>query len=177
MGGCRSVWLSLVVLTMAGCAAGAPQTASMLGNTPWPPPGYRHTIDTGVVRQYWNCTRPEPNVLRVDGVVANVWSSQPARYLRWDLVGVDSGGRTLSSAEIKSAVAELSSNTYTTFQINLQAAGGETRFDLHYEYQFQERGHSPMVATLDWDGPVLLAQATQRFFVRDACGESQHLVR
>ncbi len=173
----RSAWCGVVVIVAAGCAAGGASTPTMLGNIQWPPTEYQHTIDTGVVRQYWNCTRPEPNVLRVDGVAANVWSSQPPRYLAWDLAGVDAAGRTVSSAEAKSTVIELPSNTYTTFQINLRTAGDETRFDLHYEYQFQDRGHTPMVSALDWDGPVLLAQVTQRFFVRDACSDSQHLAR
>ena len=115
--------------------------------------------------------------MRVDGVAANVWSSQPPRYLAWDLVGVDAADRTVSSAEAKSAVIELPTNTYTTFQIDMRTTGSETRFDLHYEYQFQDGGHTLMISALDWDGPVLLAQVTQRFFVRDACSDSQHLAR
>jgi hypothetical protein len=175
--GLRTACFGVVAIVAAGCAAGGASTPTMLGNVQWPPSGYRHTIDTGVVRQYWNCTRPEPDVVRVEGVAANVWSSQPPRYLTWDLVGVNAADRTVSSAEAKSAVVELPSNSYTTFQINLRTAGGETRFDLHYEYQFQDRGHNRMLSALDWDGPVLLAQATQRFFVRDACSDSQHLAR
>lgn len=173
----RSACLAIVGIVVAGCATGEPQTATMLGHIQWPPTEYQHTISTGVVRQYWNCTRPEPNVVRVDGVAGNVWSSQPPRYLAWDLVGVDAAGRTVSSAETKSAVIDLPTNTYTTFHIDLRTAGDETRFDLHYEYQFQGRGHNPMLSALNWDGPVLLAQVTQRFFVWDACSDTQHLAR
>ena len=170
-------FLVLVGIVMSGCVAGGPPTAAMLGNVPWPPPEYKHTISTGAIRQYWSCTRPEPNVVRLNGVAANVWSSQPVRYLVWELVGVNADGRTLTSAQVKSAAVELTTNTYTTFEIDLRTAGGEARFDLHYEYQFQDRGHNTMFAALDWDGPVLMAQATQRFYVLDACSDSQHLAR
>jgi hypothetical protein len=116
--------------------------------------------------------------MRVDGVVANVWSSQPVRYLAWELVGVDAAGRTLDSAQVKAPVFDLPTNTYTPFQIDLRMGGGEARFDLYYEYQFQDGGHNtPLFSALAWDGPVLLAQANQRFTVRDACGETQHLAR
>jgi hypothetical protein len=171
----RGACLGLLGIVAAGCAAGGPPTAAMLGNIPWPPPEYRHTISTDAVRQYWNCTRPEHNVVRVDGLAANMWSSQPVWYLTWELVGIDAAGRTVSSMQVKSPAIELTTNTYTPFHIELRTSGGETRFDLYYEYQFQDQGHNLMFSALDWDGPVLLAQATQRFFVRDACSESQHL--
>ncbi len=153
MHGFREVGLSLVALAVAGCAAGAQPTVNMLGTIPLPPAEYRHTISTDAIRQYWNCTRPTPNMVRLNGVVANVWNSQPIRYLAWDMVGVDTAGRTLESTRVTAAVFELLTNTYTPFQIDLRVGGGEARFDLYYEYEFQHRGHHrPMFSALDWGG-------------------------
>jgi len=164
-------------IAVSGCVASGPPAAILLGNIQWPPVEYKHTVGTSAIRQYWNCTRPEPNVLRLNGMVANQWSGQPVQYMAWDLVGVNAAGRTLTSAQVKSEAIQLPTNTYATFQIDLRTTGSEARFDLYYEYQHQERGHGTVLASLDWDGPVLMAQPTQRFFVLDACSATQHLVR
>lgn len=169
--------LVLLGTALSGCVAGGPPPAAMLGNIQWPPSEFKHTVATGAIRQYWSCTRPEPNLMRLEGIVANEWSGQPVQYLAWDLVAVDAAGRTLASEQVKSAAVQLATNMYTRFQIDLRTTGGEARFDLYYEYQYQDRGHSPRLAALDWDGPVLMAQQTQRFFVLDACSDTQHLVR
>jgi len=150
----------------------------MLGKIQWPPSEYRHTVSTTALRQYWNCARPTPDVMRLDGLAANLWNAQPVKFMEWSLAGVDKDGRTVSSTTVEAKVLQLMTNQYTTFQIELRTTGAEAQFDLYYTYQFWDSGRdSPPVASLDWDGPVLLAQQNARFFVLDACSDTQHLVR
>jgi hypothetical protein len=149
----------------------------MLGKIQWPPAEYRHTVETTAIRQYWNCTRPETNVMRLDGLAANLWNAAPVKFLEWTLEGVDKDGRSLSSATVESKVIQLATNQFTQFQIDLRTVGSEARFDLYYTYQFFDTGRDRWEASLHGDGPVLLAQRNVRFFVLDACSDTQHLVR
>ncbi len=162
---------------LSACAEGGPQSGLSIGKIQWPPTDYKHTVSTTAIRQYWNCTRPAPDVMRLDGLVANMWNNQPVGYLEWQFVGVDKDGHTVSSASAASQVLQLYTNQYTTYQIDLRTTGVEARFDLYYQYRFFEGDHNKLEASLDWDGPVLFAQQNKRWFVLDACSDSQHLAR
>ena len=173
----RCVLLLSLGVTLSACAADRPGTAHMLGQIAWPPREYRHTVETTAIRQYWNCTRPDAGVMRLDGLAANLWNAQPVKFLEWTLVGVDKDGRSLSSATVESEVIQLATNQFTSFQIDVRTEGAEARFDLYYTYQFTDSGRDTWEASLAWAGPVLLAQRNVRFFVFDACSDTQHLVR
>ena len=172
----RALLLGLT-LALSACAGPQVDSARMLGQVAWPPTEYRHTVETTAIRQYWNCLRPTAGVLRLEGIAANLWNAQPVKFLEWTLAGVDQDGRTISSATVESQAIQLFTNQFTTFQMDLRTAGSETRFDLYYRYQFRDSGRDSWVAGLDRDGPVLLAQQNVQFHVRDACSETQHLVR
>ena len=171
------VFLLALAVTLSACAAGYDQ-AQPLGKIQWPPAEYRHTVSTTALRQYWNCSQPAGDVMRLDGLAANLWNDQPVKFMEWTLAGVDKDGRTVSSATIGAKVLQLWANQYTTYQIALRTTGTETRFDLYYTYQFWDNGKDAVpLAALDWDGPVLLAQQNARWYVLDACSDTQHLAR
>jgi hypothetical protein len=125
---------------------------------------------------YWNCVRPEPGVLRVEGVAQNPWSSQEVRFLETELVGVDSQGRTVSYAKGAAQDILIRTNQFSPFQMTLRPAGSELRFDLYYEYRFQDVEEMARLAGPLVGAPRLLAQM-QRFLARDACSETQHRAR
>jgi hypothetical protein len=131
---------------------------------------------------YWNCAQPDPGSLRVQGVAVNPWSDQPVQFQGFDVVGVDARGHTVSSARIDARDILLRTNQQAPFTIDVRAAGTEARFDLYYQYLFQDQGHTPFFTRAAWDGavpsrkpPVLLAW-TNQFMVRDACSPTEHLV-
>lgn len=173
---CLMLWSVLGILLCA-CAADRTLMASGQERTPYPPPGYGHMVQSSHVAIYWNCARPEPGVVQLGGVAFNPWSSQPVRFLEVELVGVDSRERTVSAAGTKAPDIEILTNQSTSFQLSLRAIGGESRFDLYYRYLFQDGGRDGLVASLAWDGPILLANSQKQFRVRDACSETQHRVR
>ena len=175
MWGVRLLFVVLMGLALAACAADQSRGASGMAATPYPPSGYRHTVASDAVALYWNCARPDSAVVQVSGVAFSPWSSQPVRFLELELVGVDSADRTISEVGTKARDIQLWTNQSTPFQLELRTAGGETRFDLYYRYQFQDRGHTPREASLAWDGPILLVQQMQ-FRVWDACSETLHRV-
>jgi len=182
----------LLGFALSACVSSEPPAAFTLGQIQWPPLDYKHTVSTGAIRQYWNCLQPEPDLVRLDGIVANQWNGQPVKFLEWELVGVNGAGRAVSGAKVESKAILLMTNQYTQYQIDLRTSGTEVRFDLYYQYKFDTRSHRSIDASLDWDGPVhfaqqtidarpawdgpvLFAQQNQRFFVLDACSDSQHL--
>lgn len=165
-----------VGVALSGCTADGSFPGSATQATPYPPPGYSHTIQSSAVVLYWNCARPAPNVVELSGLAFNPWQSQPVRDLEIELVGVDSRDRTVSAATVEAPDYQILTNQSTPFQLQLRTAGGESRLDLYYRYKFQDGGRDWIVAGPGWDGPILLAQQVQ-FRVRDACSETQHRVR
>jgi hypothetical protein len=168
--------LFLLGIALSACAADGMLGASSTGATPYPPPGYSHTVQTPHVALFWNCTRPESGVLQLAGLAMNPWSNQPIRFLEFEFVGVRGEERTVSEAKAEARDIQLFTNQSTPFRLDLRLTGSEDRFDLYYRYRFQEGDHSPRIVMAAWDGPMLLAQVT-RFRVRDACSDTQHLVR
>jgi hypothetical protein len=144
---------------------------------PYPPPGYSHRVDSSQVSLFWNCARPEGGLAQIVGIAANPWSTQPVQFLALELVGVDARGYSVSEAKTSAPDIQLNTNQSTPFQIAVRIAGTEARFDLYYEYRFQDRGHSPRLSRIAWTDPFMLAQGMTRFLVRDACSETQHLNR
>jgi hypothetical protein len=173
--GIRFALSVLVGIALSGCAADGSFTGSAPQATPYPPPGYSHTVQSSAVALYWKCARPEPTVIEVSGLAFNPWSSQPVRSLELELVGVDSRERTVSEVGAEARDTQILTNQSTPFHLRLQTAGSESRLDLYYRYKFQDGGRHRMLAGLAWDGPILLAQQVQ-FRVRDACSETQHRV-
>ena len=176
MRGIRFALSVLVGIALSGCAVDGSFMGSAPPATPYPPPGYNHTIQSSAVALYWNCTRPEPAVVEVSGLAFNPWSSQPVRSLELELVGVDSGERTVSEVGAEARDMQILTNQSTPFHLRLRTAGSESRLDLYYRYKFQDGGRDRMLASLAWNAPILLAQQVQ-FRVRDACSETQHRVR
>jgi len=163
-------------LTVSACAMDESLRTSAKEATPYPPPGYNHTVQSSDVALYWNCARPDAAVVQVSGVAFNPWASQPVRFLELELVGVDSGERTVSEVGAEARDMQILTNQSTPFHLRLRTAGSESRLDLYYRYKFQDGGRDRMLASLAWNAPLLLAQQVQ-FRVRDACSETQHRVR
>lgn len=173
----RIVPLVLLAIGLSACAADGTLQLPAAAFTPYPPPGYTHHVGNAHVDLYWNCMRPEPGILQVAGLAFNPWGDQPILFLEFEFVGVGGNERTVSSAKTEARDLQLLTGQSTPFQLDLKTAGSEARFDLYYQYRFQEGDHNRIVAGPFAGGRFLLAQATQRFMVRDACSESQHRVR
>jgi hypothetical protein len=139
-----------------------------------------HRVSTAEVVLYWNCTRPEPGAVRLDGVVYSPYFSD-VRFMEFDLVGLDAQDAVVSHVTGDLPDIQIRTNQTSPFRLDLRTAGTEARFDLFYRYRSQGNLRSeesrPVLVAADL-GPEarLLAQATTRqFMVRDACSETQHL--
>lgn len=177
MSGLRTWLLILLGIGVSACAADGSLRLPAESAAPYPPPGYKHRVASSHVELYWNCSNPEPNLLRLDGVAVNPWSDQPVRFLEFELAGVSANERTVSEAKAEARDIQIFTNQSSPFRMDLRMAGGEVRYDLFYQYRFQDGDHYPVAARLVSMGPFLLAQRTNRFMVRDACSETQHLAR
>lgn len=174
MTGIRGGLLVLLGMGLWGCAAGGTMPFPAMASASYPPPDYAHRVESSAVALYWNCAQPEPGHLQMAGVAFNPWSSQPVRFLEFDLVGVDDHEGTVSGAKAEARDLQIFTNQSTPFQLDLRTAGTEVRFDLYYQYIFQDRGHGVVVSGPLPPGSFHLVQQTNRFLVRDACSETQH---
>lgn len=166
----------LLAFALVGCATDGMHSSSMIGAEPYPPPGLPHRVASSHVELYWKCDPANPGEMQVQGMARNPWSPQEVRFLEFDLVGVDRDGRDVSQAHAEAPNFLLGTNQVTRFQIALRTTGKEARYDLHYQYRFQELEE---MAALVAGPPVYprVAQSSVRFMIRDACSDTQHLAR
>jgi len=193
----KRIWLNragllvLLGVSLAACAEeGGLALRTTSPTTPYPPPGFAHEASSPAVQLFWNCTRPAPDTLLLDGVAFNPWSGADIRFLEFNLVGVDSRGYTVTEAKAAARDLILGMMGSTPFQLALRPTGSETRFDLFYQYEFQEPGDTgsasqnaalptgaPPVRLVS-SAPFLLAQAPPiRFMVWNVCSETMHRAR
>ncbi len=156
----RQPWLlGVVSVCLAACSTVGTLQAptSSPGNSP---AAYTHRVGTADVEIYWNCSRPAPNVLEMDGMVQNV-GGRTVHFMKLNLVGVDPRGVTVTQATTSLPDIALWINQTSPFHMRLQTIGSEVRFDLYYKY---------------YPGGPRFGFA-HREYVRDACSPTQHLNR
>lgn len=153
----HSLLIAVLGLGLAACTS----LASSQQSSVYPPATFSHRIGTSHVLLYWNCVRPEPDLLRVDGVVQNAYATE-IRYPEVKLVAWNAEGRVVSAAQATTDVFVLRTNQISPFRVNLRTTGKELRFDLFYG---PEGGSSRGVAP-----------AGIPLMVRDVCSETQNRI-
>lgn len=184
----RAGFLVLLVIGLAACATEGEPWLPTAEPTPYPPLGFAHQASSLAVELFWNCTHPAPGTLLLEGTAFNLWSGSEISFLEFDLVGVDSHGYTVSQTSGAARDLIFGMMRSTPFQLALPTTGSETRFDLFYQYRFQEPADTggggkaslpagaPPVRLVSSE-PFLLAQATKPFMVWNVCSETMHRAR
>jgi hypothetical protein len=166
----RCAVLLLIAMAVTSCVA-----VDTVG-TGMSPEAFTHRAATSEVVLLWTCLQPASDLLRVEGVARNPWQAQPIRYLELQVVGVDAQGRQTAEVAGKARDFQIFTNQQSPFQLDLRTAGAEVRFDLYYQYLFDQEYDTAMVAGPPMVGPRLHAQ-TNTNMVRDVCSPTQHLAR
>jgi hypothetical protein len=166
----RYAVLLLIAMAVTSCVA-----VDTVG-TGMSPEAFTHRAANSEVVLLWNCLQPESGVLRVEGVVRNPWQAQPIRYVELQVVGVDAQGRQTAEVAGKTRDIQIFTNQQSRFRLDLRTAGAEVRFDLYYQYLFDQEYDTAMLAGPPMVGPRLHAQ-TNTNMVWDACSPTQHLAR
>ncbi len=172
----RSVLLAMAALGLAGCAAEEGTGPHKTASPTQPTVAYAHRASSSELVLYWNCERPEPTVLRLGGIAQSPWEAEPIVSLRFELVGVDQKGRSVSETRAEADDTQLGTNQRTPFRLDLRTSGREVRFDLFFQYYFTQPTVTSRLAGAPVPMPWLLAD-TMRSVIRDACAENQHLAR
>jgi hypothetical protein len=150
---------ALIAVGLSACASPGTEPP------PYPPAAFEHRVSAADVSVFWNCTRPEPNVLQVDGVVQNI-SGRQVQFAEVQVVGVNAGDHAADSAKAAVRAISLQSNQRSPFLLQLRTLGDEVRFDMYYWYYV--------------GGALGIRAAGQRQvqnMARDACSATQHLFR
>ena len=161
--GCATAWkLFLVCLLTTGCrmVLGGDMGGGSWDAQLYPPAAFGSRVSTPDLTIYWNCARPDPAVVQVQGVAQNT-SGDQVRFVRFELVGIDSSGKEVSESEGSLRATILYLNQTSPFAIQVKTAGTEVRFDLHSHYTVQGFG----------DGG---SGSDGGYMARDACSPTQH---
>jgi hypothetical protein len=179
----HSLVVVAVVMSLAGCAAvDAPGSRTTSG---LPPEAFAHRVGTSELVLFWNCSQPEPGVIRIEGIAQSPWQAQPIRYLEFTLLGVGAQEETTAKATGTARDIQIMTNQSSPFQLNLKSAGAETRFDLYYNYRYAHEydSSSSLIGTRGTvvAGPAMvnsrLFAQTETFLARDVCSPTEHLAR
>ncbi len=147
-------------LLLSACGQYATGGPSAPDSKVYPPDVYAHRVSTNEVDVYWNCTRPEPAVVRLEGVVQN-WKGGRVKFMELELDGAVAQGKYVSGGKTALKDIVLHANQLSPFDFQVRIASGEERFDLFYWYYLDATmGDSPR----------------QQFLARDACSPTQHRV-
>jgi hypothetical protein len=169
----RSLAIAVLMAGMTGCAW-LRSSESAGGQPPALPDAFAHRTASSHLALYWNCARPTPESLRVDGIVQNPWESQEIRSFVLELVGVDAGGRDVSEIQGEAHDPAIRMGQTSPFLLDLRTVGSEARFDLYYDFHFSEGDQTAILLA----GPPMVASRLpprgNRFLVWDVCSESQH---
>jgi hypothetical protein len=148
----RFLMLWVVAVGAAACAVDGASRVPASQPPLYPPAVFAHRVSTSEISVYWNCARPEPDVLRVEGVVQNTGGGS-IPYAEVEIVSVDARDRTIASVGAAVRDAILQTNQISPFQLTLRMVGAETRFGFGVGQAYREQ-----------------------FRARDVCSESQHRV-
>jgi len=162
-GGWAAAWaMILVCLLIAGCrmALGGDMGGGSWDSQIYPPAMFGSSVSAPDLTIYWNCARPDPTLVQVDGVAQNT-SGDHVRFVQFEVVGIDAGGKAVSGGQGSLRATVLYLNQTSPFSIQAKSTGTEVRFDLYYRYQVQ--GFA--------DGGT---GSGAGFFARDVCSPTQH---
>jgi hypothetical protein len=167
----KSLQVVPLVLGLMGCVSGqAPERTSPVSlNT------FAHRIGSSYLVLYWNCERPEPGRLQLDGVAQSPWGAE-IRSLEFEFVGVNMRDRVVSETKGEIRDPVIRTREVSPFRLDLQTVGSEVRFDLYYQHQFVPEAMDALLAGPPTARPRLAGQ-TDRHLVRDVCSEAQHRAR
>ncbi len=157
--------LILVCLSITGCrmVVGGDMGGGSWDSQLYPPASFGSSVSSPDLTVYWNCQRPDPARVQVDGVAQNSSGNQ-VRFVRFELAGVDASGKEVSGGQGSLRATVLYLNQTSPFTIQARTAGTEVRFDLHYSYAVQGFG----------DGG---SGTDGGFMARDVCSPTQHRVQ
>jgi hypothetical protein len=128
-GMCRFPAMTLLLAALlAGCAGSAGGSLGKLDFSK-----YAHQGTDGTVNLYWNCNRPAPGVVRVQGLANNPNYTQPLEDLTFRLYGWTAQGY-VSRASASAQDYWLNLNAPSPFTIDLKSQGEMVRFELSYSY-------------------------------------------
>ena len=125
------VALAAIALSLAACTVVAGLQ---------PVDGFAHKAIRWDIELYWNCVRPEPGLLHVEGVAISTYFQAPIQDLTFRLDGVDAQGASVSRVEGAGRDYLIPLMGQTPYRLILQTVGTEVRFDLTYSFLGQESG-------------------------------------
>ena len=154
----RMALLAFLSFSVGACASHAGPAGSGDSNLAvYPPTGMVHRVGSPAIELFWNCSRPGSDRVRVDGWAFNRWFAGEVQDLRFELVGVDGAGKTVSGVLASAAPASVGIMRSVSFELEVQTRGSEARFDLYYEYRFQESGDDTFDSSRILDSPPTLS--------------------
>jgi len=122
-----SVLWKIVVTAMmlVGCAGGMGGGQDV---------NYANSTGNGNVILNWNCTKPQPNVLQVNGTFDNT-TMAGLQEVTIQIVGIGPSGAQVSSGQGTTSQWIVTTMSRTPFQVTVNTTGTESKFNMLYSYR------------------------------------------
>lgn len=128
-------WYAIILILLVGALAACGMAKANLNFD-----SYAHRVSDDTVTLYWNCNRPGPGLVRVEGVANNPFYVQPIEDMELRVYGVNAQGANVSRARGSTQDYLIETNSPSPFSIVLKTKGGEVRYDLVYSYMTEAGG-------------------------------------
>ena len=152
----------LVVVSMF-LSACTPAHYVPLSPPPVPPPGsFAHRAVSPDVELLWNCTRPQPQITRINGAARNI-GQREVRSIELTVRSLQTGPDPLLQSEVGLPDTMLYGRDPSPFQIDLSVEKTPSRIDLTARFQVTPGPIAPGAPGI----PGLLP-------VEDACSPGRH---
>jgi hypothetical protein len=146
--------LSLVLLTMALVACGPARMSTV------PEHAFPYRATDGTAELLWDCTRTAAGEVRNEGVANNPFFPQPIKGFQVQVYGVAANEVSVLRASASARDVLIQTNVRSPFELTLQPAGSEARYDFAYGYRIEQSKHTA------WGGE-------QRSLARNVCPDLQ----
>ena len=155
-------FVAILFLTGWGCTAPAGEYRTVLPRpVTYQAAAFAHRMVSPDMELYWSCARPQPRLVRVDGIAKNIGRGE-VHLLELELHDVDrqTGSILQSGAAVSDII--LHPDIFSAVQVEVQPATADGQIDLLYTYRITSVG---IIKTSNID---------KEFQAHDICAATHH---
>ena len=158
----KAGFVAILTVIGSGCTTPVGQWQTLLPRPEtYTPSAFAHRLVSQDVEIYWSCSRPQPTLLRVDGIAKNIGKGE-VRLLQMELHDVDRQTGVILQSGTAVPDISLHPDNFSPVQVELQPPTANGQVDMLYTYRITSIG---ILKTTNMN---------KEHTARDVCSAEQH---